>query len=131
MNNNKRPIKRSGGGEAKIYASISEAGEDGFNRDLIGRCLNGRYKQYKGFTWEYLPTTNYSSEFKEYGVWEKMIHRCHNSNDRSFKHYGGRGIIVCDRWRKSFISFIEDMGRRPKGLTLERIRVNGNYEPSN
>src|SRR5690606_25089373 len=48
-----------------------------------------------------------------------------------YENYGGRGISVCDRWVESFENFLEDMGECPVGLTLERIDVNGNYEPSN
>lgn len=67
---------------------------------------------------------------KAFSVWGNMKDRCSNPNSPNFKNYGGRGIIVCDRWRDSFKNFYEDMGD-PNGLTLERIDVNGNYEPSN
>jgi hypothetical protein len=60
-----------------------------------------------------------------------MIQRATNPNYREYKHYGGRGITVCDRWRNSFIDFLSDMGERPEGLTLDRIDNNGNYEPGN
>ena len=66
-----------------------------------------------------------------YGVWEAMIQRCTNPNNKSYPNYGGRGISICDRWRRDFVEFYRDMGQRPDGLTLERIDVNGDYEPQN
>jgi hypothetical protein len=65
-----------------------------------------------------------------YISWYSMRTRCGNQNARNFKHYGGRGILVCDRWMK-FENFLADMGERPEGKTLDRIDVNGNYEPNN
>lgn len=62
--------------------------------------------------------------------WSSMLDRCTNSNQPAWKDYGGRGITVCDRW-KYFTNFLEDMGERPHGKTLDRIDVNGNYEPGN
>ena len=69
---------------------------------------------------------------KEYTAWIAMRDRCNNSNNPHFKHYGGRGIVVCDRWQHSYQNFIEDVGRKPS-LThsLDRINVHGNYEPNN
>lgn len=66
-----------------------------------------------------------------YHSWRSMIQRCTNPNRRNYKWYGARGIQVCDRWRHSFDNFLADMGPRPNGLTLDRIDVNGNYEPTN
>lgn len=63
-----------------------------------------------------------------------MKRRCLNPNDRAYKHYGGRGITVCERWVNSFASFYADMGPRPEApprYSLERIDNNGNYEPDN
>lgn len=65
-----------------------------------------------------------------YRTWLRMIQRCHNPNNRNYDGYGGRGIKVCDRWRK-FENFFEDMGDAPKGLTLERIDNNMGYSPDN
>jgi len=65
-----------------------------------------------------------------YGVWECMMSRCNNSKHKNFHHYGGRGISVCDRWR-DFRNFLSDMGARPGRKTIDRIDVNGNYEPWN
>lgn len=68
-------------------------------------------------------------------VWKSMLDRCFNKNNPSYEDYGGRGITVCEQWRfdkvEGFRNFIEDMGERPEGLTLDRIDFNGNYEPSN
>ena len=49
-----------------------------------------------------------------------MVQRCTNPNLRAWKNYGGRGITVCDRWKK-FPAFLADMGECPPGLTLDRI----------
>lgn len=67
----------------------------------------------------------------EYRLWTDIQTRCHNQNSTAFKNYGGRGIVVCERWRSSFENFLADMGKRPPGLTIERDDVNGNYEPGN
>lgn len=66
-----------------------------------------------------------------------MLDRCYNPDHASYHHYGGRGITVCDRWRYGVVGktglecFIEDMGPRPEGLTLDRRNNDGNYEPGN
>lgn len=65
-----------------------------------------------------------------YISWSSMIQRTTNPRNPAWPDYGGRGITVCDRWR-SFEAFLEDMGERPAGLTLDRIDVNGDYEPGN
>jgi hypothetical protein len=74
------------------------------------------------------------SRTPEHYSWSGMQARCYNKNNPKYKDYGGRGIIVCDRWlgRAGFINFYEDLGQRPaKNYTIDRINVNGNYEPSN
>ncbi len=68
----------------------------------------------------------------EHETWHSMIQRCHNANHDNFHSYGGRGITVCDRWRQSFSNFLNDVGKRPTGKTLDRYPdKNGNYEPGN
>lgn len=66
-----------------------------------------------------------------YSVWTGMLKRCRNPNCADFKDYGGRGIVVCERWA-DFATFYADMEPTwAKGLTIERDDVNGNYEPGN
>jgi hypothetical protein len=68
----------------------------------------------------------------EYAAWARMRRRCETPTDRVYRHYGGRGITVCQRWRESFEAFLADMGPRPgSNLSLDRLDVNGNYEPGN
>lgn len=65
-----------------------------------------------------------------FGSWRSMMRRCYEPQNKNFYLYGGRGITVCERW-KSYENFVADMGERPDGRTLDRIDVNGNYEPDN
>ena len=60
-----------------------------------------------------------------------MIHRCYEPADKRYKHYGGRGITVCDKWRYSFEEFFKDMGKPPAGRTLERKDNDKGYSPEN
>ena len=60
-----------------------------------------------------------------------MLARCYDPKHQSFSRYGARGILVCDRWWTDFKNFLEDMGERPKGYTLDRIDPNGDYSKSN
>lgn len=68
-----------------------------------------------------------------YKTHDNMKQRCYNSNNPIYPHYGGRGIKVCDRWlgKKGFENFLEDMGERPEGMSIERINNEANYSPDN
>lgn len=67
----------------------------------------------------------------EYRVWSGIRTRCFNTKHGSYKNYGGRGVSMCDRWRDSYINFLQDMGRAPPGTSIDRINNNGDYEPGN
>ncbi len=67
----------------------------------------------------------------EYSSWQSAIARCYNPAAPNYQYYGYRGIGMCDRWRRDFAAFLEDMGPRPDGTTLDRIDPHGNYEPGN
>lgn len=72
------------------------------------------------------------SASREYAIWCKMRDRCSNPENRDFPKYGGRGIEVCEAWQGSFEQFYSDIGPRPSPRhSIDRIDVNGNYEPGN
>lgn len=67
---------------------------------------------------------------KTYNTWTAMIARCHYPKSEKYPWYGARGIRVCERWH-TFADFYADMGKRPEGMTLDRIDNDGDYEPGN
>jgi len=76
-------------------------------------------------------TTHNYSKHPLYSTWASMQQRCYNNKYKAYKDYGGRGIKVCDRWL-DIKNFIDDMyPDYQEGLTIDRIDVNGNYEPDN
>lgn len=82
-------------------------------------CVRATIKKTHGATGT--PTHN---------TWLAMKARCANPKASDYPNYGGRGVTVCNRWL-NFENFLRDMGARPVGMTLERMNVNGGYEPGN
>ena len=76
---------------------------------------------------------NVLSKGGAYISWRSIRIRCYYPLHQGYKNYGARGITVCARWmgKDGFKNFYKDMGQRPKGTTIDRLDVNGNYEPSN
>lgn len=91
--------------------------------ELLEPLPDGRTRRKKGDGLR----LNFRSEFR---IWKAMKERCLSPKDKRFVNYGGRGIRVCERWMK-FENFLRDMGPKPDGYSIERIDVNGNYEPGN
>lgn len=95
--------------------------EEDCDRDasVRGLCRNHYRKQLVG-------------SMPGYGSWQHMIQRCVNPNDNRYPTHGGRGVTVCERWRKSYSNFIADMGLPPSSRhSIDRIDNDGNYEPGN
>lgn len=96
-----------------------------FHKENLSSMLQGNSQGYKHGC---AKTNNRPSEYQ---TWCDMKQRCQNSNLANYHLYGGRGITVCASW-DFFENFLIDMGRKPSPLhSLDRIDVNGNYEPSN
>lgn len=78
-------------------------------------------------------TTHGKSKTRMYRIWAAMIRRCFNVNACGYEHYGGRGITVCDEWKSDFQTFYDwaTANGYSDNLSIDRIDVNGNYEPSN
>jgi hypothetical protein len=93
-------------------------------------CLNREISG--GITKHAHSNSRNGSPSAEYVSWQSMKTRCENPSAANFKYYGGRGIMICARWRNSFEDFLADMGFRPSPQhSIDRIRVDGHYEPGN
>lgn len=83
--------------------------------------------------WGKAPTTHGLSKTRLYQIWRDMKSRCKNRNNKFYKDYGERGVCVCQEWDEDFMNFYKwamENGYK-ENLTIDRINVNGNYEPNN
>ncbi len=109
--------------------------ECGTIRDVSGvRLKNGRSKSCGCWNVEKFierATKHGGCDNPTYSSWKAMKSRCGYVKGKCYHNYGGRGIRVCDRWIDSFANFLEDMGARQEGMTLDRIDNDGDYGPDN
>lgn len=114
---------------AKKLCSIEGCEEKHYGK---GYCVK-HWKRFKKYGDALLKKQNKHgmSHTDTYKSWRAMRQRCLDSNCKPYAKYGGRGVKICDRWLNSFEDFYKDMGERPKGMTLDRIDNNGNYNPNN
>lgn len=129
---NKAPsVKYKSGGVKSMWACLCDCGNA---TTVAGASLTRGVSTSCGcYRSEYVAkksTTHGATGTKALSVWKNMMRRCFSPTTDTYKHYGGRGITVCERWRK-FENFLADMGQPPSGYTLERVDNNGNYEPAN
>ena len=95
-------------------------------------CANRRALKMSKPSFSRLHYRHGDNDSIEHCTWIAIIQRCHNPKEKTYPRYGGRGIIVCDEWRYNYPAFLAHVGRRPgPEYSLDRINVNGNYEPGN
>lgn len=107
----------------------------GFAR-VITNALRSGHTRSCGCLWkETVPGANRSHRRTGdylHRTWSLIIQRCCNPRNPAYPRYGGRGIVICDRWRDSFEAFAADMGERPTQMhTIDRIDNDGPYTPGN
>jgi hypothetical protein len=113
-----------------IAAALVEAEARGREAERETRRTSAR-AAYLKFRQSGKPRPKRTWKFKdERSSWRAMRRRCQDKKHKAFGYYGGRGILMCERW-SDFGNFLEDMGPRPAGASLDRIDNNGNYEPGN
>lgn len=97
---------------------------------LTAKATNARYRREASRRATHHGHNRHGQPTRTYRSWSGMRTRCFCKNNRVYARYGGRGITVCERWKK-FENFLEDMGVCPPGRSIDRINNDGNYEPGN
>lgn len=122
------PQRKRGPGFRKFWLCICACGT---RRFVSGTTLRSGCSNSCGCLRDELATTHGMTNSPTHRSWAAMLRRCSNRKVWNFKYYGGRGIRVCRRWRRSFAAFYADMGKRPRGKSIDRRNNDGNYTPKN
>ena len=114
--------------------------------DRLGKLIRGKRKFYRGYCRTHNNNLRRNGDPLKftfiargqrkhplYHIWDSIKQRTGNPSNPYYKNYGARGIKMCERWKgvEGFFNFLEDMGERKEGYTIERIDVNGDYSPEN
>lgn len=114
-----------------LWKCLCDCGNEAIVR---GYCLRNGHTKSCGCLSKETKNTRHGHGYKgqslTYRTWSGMLQRCINPNNSKFDAYGGRGIGVDERW-KDFINFLEDMGERPEGMSLDRIDNDKGYSKEN
>lgn len=118
-----------GGQKRSVWACLCDCG--GETQVAGGNLRSSSIKSCGCLRLEVLDKTSHGlSGTSHYGIWKKILRRCNDPTDGSYKRYGGRGISVCTRWH-DLENFVVDMGPRPAGTSIERDNNNGPYSKAN
>lgn len=122
-------VRRSGRQYVQIMDTVCDCGNT--RQTYLANLTSGGIRSCKTCA---RPPRQHSAKHPLYRAWHAIRSRCDDPNNPAFKHYGARGIKLCARWRGAphgFDNFVNDMGPRPTGMSLDRIDNNGDYEPGN
>lgn len=128
-----RPVGHAGAhhSQASVARKAEWSRKDGYSRSERRRSLRRVPEEARKIeSHGNASGRRHSDKSGAYRSWWSMHQRCRYPSNASYPVYGGRGITVCERWM-SFKAFLEDMGPRPEGMTIDRIDPDGNYEPGN
>jgi hypothetical protein len=124
-------VKNTGKLEQRCYVWLCRC-DCGTEREVRGNRLSHGKSQSCGCARKESTSTHGQSNSPTYHTWRSMILRCEAKGNDSYRHYGGRGISICERWRDSFEAFLADMGERPSAKhSIDRIDNAKGYEPEN
>lgn len=127
---NRLTVLRRDGKIGALSAYLCQCSCGAVTRVASGNLVSNKVKSCGCLNLERIRSQDGLSNTPTYVSWNMMVRRCSVPSASDYPDYGGRGISVCERW-KDFKSFLEDMGERPEGQTIERKDVDGDYEPGN
>ena len=119
--------------KARIYKCLCECGNEFVTRGwevFKGKTKSCGCTRKERLTNKRHGATSNGKKTREYQSWTAMKARCNNPNNIKYHNYGGRGITYQESW-EDYENFLEDMGPRPEGMSLERLDSNGNYTKDN